>query len=104
MEKLQIAQIPNLQRILKGKTPVEYLTDEGLIYYKDLGWVKQERIDKCLREKLIKMEGDNFHITELGCKYSFLPYLWGASDEIKLKTSPKKPQKGEKELQELQGM
>lgn len=104
MEKLQIAQIPNLQRILKGKTPTEYLSDQGLIYYKDLGWVRQDRVDKCLKEKLIKMVGDDFHITELGCKYNFLSYLWGTSENIRLRTSPKRPQKGERELQELQGM
>jgi hypothetical protein len=81
--EIKINQGSRIAEILKGQSPSEWLTDKGYIYYKDISWIKQDRIDVCRSKGFISFNYEGGLVyTKSGCSVRVWKYLNGDSDSM----------------------
>ena len=83
MEKVSSKSSWKIISILGGKTTEEWLKSNGYVKHKNLGWIKQSRLDHCLQKGYIRHDyKEGLTYTKTGLQTDFLKYLWGDSDTV----------------------
>jgi len=84
-----------LRKILhkKGyKKTKDYLQGEGYVFFKEIGWVKEARVDECVKKGLVKFTDDHdLWLTVKGAGSNCLFYLGGAHSQIQYSQVNNKP-------------
>ena len=90
---------PKLKGILKSRgysSVKEFLSGEGYIQFRELGWCRQDRVDECTNKGYIRFDDDGEpRMTKKGCFVEFLGFLWGHKNSVFIPKLNKK--KGELE-------
>lgn len=63
------------------------LKGAGYQYYPEFGWIKEDRLAKCIKHGLMKDTGDEFMLTREGAIRNTVPYLHGNVNVIQRRTS-----------------